>query len=1353
MRFSSLIPAFLAFVVVPASLNGATLRHHYLLDADGHDALGVADLSVQGDSVNFHATGSPGGGYVTLGGSDDYLVATLGTGSKLSILGDYITFRPFSVSFWVRQAAAQAPSGTQAVFGMTTESSDSSTFNTGFETATRESSLGLGLLVRERQGGGGSDSGQIATGYNISDGNWHHVVVVYDATTRSAYVDGFFRGGSNVQVGITTNPVSRFAIGALLRASGILDDFAGDIGDFQIYDGALTTLEAVQLYEHPGATLVDQPVDVASNPADVVDTLIGVLDAGSCVPGPCLPNSSIYPSPDTLTPNPGGYTRNSPVVGFAQLHPQGSGSSTMSYGNFLVSPQAGPGSTEANHASPVSAIAARPYSFRAHLDKWNTDCTTVAAANSAIYEFSFPAGSDERLYFDVSRKQNSVTGMTSGSVTIDPAAGAISGGGAFDGNWNPAPYNVYFYAMVDATPSAVGTFTGNTETPGKTSASVSTRQRLGGWMQFDTTGDHTIRMKIAVSFVSVDQAKAHLLREIPGWDLEGLEATAKAAWNDKLSVLQTPGIAPDEARKLYTSLFHSLTQPRDRTLDAAGRPGWPAGTPFWDDYYTLWDTWQTLYPLLTIVHPEIVAANVNAFATRYAVNGVAETAFIQGKDFQVGQGGDEADSIIGDAFVKQVPGIDWDKVWPLLQFNSSRRTDDYRNLGFVSSDGSHGGYDSRMASGSSTLAFAFEDWCTSRVAQGLGHTDVAAQLLARSENWKNVWDASLTGDGFSGFIRAKSRAGNFSTNPATATNDFYQGTPWNYSFNVHHQPDEMIGLMGGHARFVQRMEFAYGKNNSSYIDFTNEPCFQTLWLFSHASRPYLTSFWADQLRQRYGTYSFTGDEDSGAMSSLYFFLTAGFCPVAGQDIYYLHGSRVPELDFHLANGSTFKVTAANSGGANIYVQSAMLNGQPLTSPVIHHSDIMAGSTLAFVMGPKPSDWGTSTDFAAPATRELVMPVSGPWTSAAAEAGITAGDTAAPGWTASAAASAIDSAFTPVTLGQGGDSVILSAKVNFSGFAASTAVPSSRFAWGLFSSNAQAGVTGWPGYLAANDTAAPGIQNLWKKTAGSASAFYSTGGGAALASYALAPSDFANGDYRLVMSLTRTATAGLDYEAALVRSADGVLVAAFTGSDATPATFTFDHAGFRAGTDLGAGTVTLSGCTVTAGRTSYDGRPLVIPEGAAFYWDGGVLTAASISNLGSLTLSGGAVTVAGDLSNAGSVFLKGAANLTVGGALNNQGTLDKITSTGTLQATVTGDGVTLDLGSVKQSLSVNGAALSFTLHATQGHVYQLQKDSSGTLAGPWVNVGDPVSGTGSDVTIDTSATDGEVAGFYRVAVDP
>jgi len=607
-------------------------------------------------------------------------------------------------------------------------------------------------------------------------------------------------------------------------------------------------------------------------------------------------------------------------------------------------------------ASPLADVSATCCAYRARLTRWDTRCTVVPAAHSAIYRFEFPAHEDARLVFNVARKIGKL-GLTNGAVRVDAATGAITGGGVFDGNWNPAPYRLYFCAKVDAAPAGFGVWRGDAEQDGVASAATARREPLGAWLRFDARRTRVVRLKIAVSFVSVERAAQWLDREIPAWDLDGLEAAAGRAWDEALASVEVSGLSNEEMRLFYTHLFHAFVQPRDRTGDA---DGWPVDAPCWDDHYTLWDTWKTLFPLMAIVRPEMVAGNVRSFVERLRRNGQCAAAYIQGKEYRVGQGGDEADNVIADAYAKQIPGVDWHAAWEVLEANANRRTEEYRTKGYVPHKSKHD-YCGRMKSGSGTLAFAYNDWCAAQVAAGLGKTDEAARLLARSANWRNVWDASLTDSGFSGFVRARNDDGSFQPTESRKgyNTDFYEGTCWQYSYVIPHDVPGMIEAMGGKARFIDRLQFAL-KND--LIDFGNEPSFMTIWLFDHVQRPYLASYWADKLRAKFTKDGPPGDDDSGAMGSLYVFLNAGFFPFAGQDVYYLHGPRAARFVFRAPGGPAFTVAAENAGGRNLYIQSATLNGRALNEPVIRHRDIVAGGTLAFVMGDQPSAWGCGGEF-------------------------------------------------------------------------------------------------------------------------------------------------------------------------------------------------------------------------------------------------------------------------------------------------------------------------------------------------------------------------------------------------------
>ena len=382
-------------------------------------------------------------------------------------------------------------------------------------------------------------------------------------------------------------------------------------------------------------------------------------------------------------------------------------------------------------------------------------------------------------------------------------------------------------------------------------------------------------MRLAVSFRSVDQARHWLAAEVPDWDPDGLRARARAAWEPLLSRMSFGPTPADEQRALYTALWHSMVQPRDRTGD-----NWPDDEPFFDDHYTLWDSWKTLFPLLDLVDRRTSARVVNSFVARHRHNkdGYVATAFVAGLEYRTGQGGDEADNVIADAYAKGVTGVDWPAAYDLLKWHADRggRTADYRSIGFATV-GVATPYCRRFHSGSGTLAFAQNDYSAALVARGLGHDADAARWLARSRNWRNVWDAAAADAGFTGFPRSRKSDGAFTTDGLRKDYnvDFYEATSWEACFMPVYDRGELVARMGGRPRFLDRLTYAL---DHGLIDFGNEPSFMTIWLFAAEGRPDLTADWAAKYRDLYRGAHLPGDDDQGAMSSMYLFLCAGIYP-------------------------------------------------------------------------------------------------------------------------------------------------------------------------------------------------------------------------------------------------------------------------------------------------------------------------------------------------------------------------------------------------------------------------------------------------------------------------------------------
>ena len=627
-------------------------------------------------------------------------------------------------------------------------------------------------------------------------------------------------------------------------------------------------------------------LSVGAGPSDWVDVRIGTARAnGSNILGPCVPHGSAHPSPDSAWPSPherpkdaqhgfgpptSGWWPGDKVVGFSQLHAQGTGG-TPSYGIFRY----------VCEPDDMEIVEAHPYLLKVRLKPSGLLVDVSATAHGAIYHVRKDDGSPVVLPLNQRCKL--------------AKEDCVNERGEFTGNWNPAPYNCF------------------------------------GYHEENTAyGIH----RIAVSFKSEAQAKEYFDAELAGKSVDDIADEARRLWDAALSRIHIEGVDDSERRRFYSQLAQTFIQPRDRTADGIG----------WDDHYTLWDTWRTLFPLMALVDPDALAANVNSFADRYERNGRCDSCYTQGKDYKVGQGGDEADCVIADAWAKKISGIDWSRVVPLLESRWNGRTREYRERGYAVG-GAREGYCWRFKSGSATMSFAYQDWCCAEVLGGLGKTELAARFRERSGNWTNVWDASALDppSGMHGFARARLADDSFTkTDPRKGFNtDFYEANCWEYSLFVPHDIQGLVVRCGGKEAFCRRVEYAL---ENGLVDFGNEPGFHIPWLFAYIGRGDLVARWACKVESLFKGDELPGDNDSGAMCALYVFLKLGFFPVAGQDLYIMHGCAYPKIEIAFPSGKTLVVRKKGVGDV---VKSVTLNGKPHDPLFIHHSEIVSGGELVF----------------------------------------------------------------------------------------------------------------------------------------------------------------------------------------------------------------------------------------------------------------------------------------------------------------------------------------------------------------------------------------------------------------------
>jgi predicted alpha-1,2-mannosidase len=290
--------------------------------------------------------------------------------------------------------------------------------------------------------------------------------------------------------------------------------------------------------------------------------------------------------------------------------------------------------------------------------------------------------------------------------------------------------------------------------------------------------------------------------------------------------------------------------------------------------------------------------------------------------------------------------------------------DDYREKGFIPT-GDH------VQSVSKVLEYAYDDSCIARLAKALGKDDIAEKYSKRSRNWENVFDPST------GFMRGRNADGSwvtpFGENEINRINfnEYTEANAWQYNFFVLHDVPGLIAKLGGDAPFIARLDEMFDTteiipNLTMIPDVTgvigmysqgNEPDHHVAYLYNYAGQPWKTQTRVRQIANTLG--GICGNDDCGQISAWYVFTALGFYPVDPVSGIYVIGSPLMDkvtlkLNPQYCKGRYFTVLARHNSPQNPYIQSATLNGQPITRSWISQDEITAGGKLVLTMGPLPN---------------------------------------------------------------------------------------------------------------------------------------------------------------------------------------------------------------------------------------------------------------------------------------------------------------------------------------------------------------------------------------------------------------
>jgi predicted alpha-1,2-mannosidase len=213
--------------------------------------------------------------------------------------------------------------------------------------------------------------------------------------------------------------------------------------------------------------------------------------------------------------------------------------------------------------------------------------------------------------------------------------------------------------------------------------------------------------------------------------------------------------------------------------------------------------------------------------------------------------------------------------------------------------------------------------------------------------------------------------------------DYTEGNAWQYTWYVPQDVQGLIDLMGGRAKFIDKLDtlFELKGDESKYKQVEdiagligqyahgNEPSQHIAYLYNYAGAPWKPQERIHQIMNNLFDNTpegISGNEDCGQMSAWYIFSSMGFYPVCPGSLEYVIGKPgLKKAVINLGGGKTFTVIANNLSDKNYYIQSASLNGRPYETSYLRHQDLMRGGTLVFEMGPRPNKQWASTREAAP----------------------------------------------------------------------------------------------------------------------------------------------------------------------------------------------------------------------------------------------------------------------------------------------------------------------------------------------------------------------------------------------------
>ena len=657
--------------------------------------------------------------------------------------------------------------------------------------------------------------------------------------------------------------------------------------------------------------------------------------AGLTFPGSSLPNAMVQLSPITAFGSGAGYQyEDSVILGFAHTN-----KGHWNLCNIPILPLSNPGNKFGSKFTHLKE-SAEPGFYQVYLDDYNVNVSLTSTLRSGYHRYEYKNNTDRQILFDLG-KANSRVSTWSIEQAGDSSVQGFQGG-----------ENIYFYARLNTKIQKLDT--------------TQVGQRTGFAIVHLVNGSTgPVELKIGLSFVSVENAKQNLDQEIGKKTFTDIRNEATRKWEKLLSSIEVKGGTDKQRQMFYSCFYRSFLWPALRSdVNGEFRDAKKNVVKADFSYYTepsLWDTYRNKDVLLGLVTPQVTLDVIKSMKDVGDKTGFIPTFFH----------GDHGASSIAGAYLRGIDDFDIKGTYQILLKNANigegprparPYVTEYIQKGYISDpDIPDPKVETKAKAGvSKTLEYSYDDYSVAQIARQLGDTANYRILMARSKNYKNMFDPSTR------FMRGRLENGDWITpfNPQFPYYEYMyrEANAWQVSFFAPHDMPGLIGLYGGPKGFESKLDSLFTVPwNPKYIARNvetmvgqycqgNQPDHEAPFAYTFIGKPEKTQKIVDYiLNNLYGIHdglTLSGMDDAGEMSAWYVFSALGLYPFSATDPKYL--VTVPlfdEVKWRTSSGKLLTITKPGNGRA---LTSVKVDGKKAEGYFVSHDLFRNGGKVDIV---------------------------------------------------------------------------------------------------------------------------------------------------------------------------------------------------------------------------------------------------------------------------------------------------------------------------------------------------------------------------------------------------------------------